>query len=93
MKTIDKELDKVKFLAFGKVKERTKFSITKELDLLQREKQEILQSKQVDHEFEINLFDKKIASALLTNQREGFEEEFFYCHQINHSLKLKNLHL
>ena len=76
MKKIDTELDKIKFQAFGKVKLHSKPLICKELEALQKEKNDIVNGIDVeDVEDKLNDVNANIASALLKKQREAFEKE------------------
>ena len=76
MKKIDNELDKIRYQAFGKVKEKSKKTTIKEIDVLQKEKEALLKTKcDVDLEEKVKLIDEKIATTLLQKQREQFEKE------------------
>ena len=77
MKKIDKELKRVKHIAFGKVKEKPSMKVDSELASLQRMKGEVLERN--DDEAitvqKINIIDGHIASLLSKRQRESFEKE------------------
>ena len=75
MKKIDNELDKVRYQAFGKVKEHTKPVINKELDTLHKAKKDIIESNGIYLEDEVKKIDEDIAETLLKIQRETFEKE------------------
>ena len=68
MMKMDKELDKVKYQAFGRVKER-KVSMCKDLDKLVKEKEKVLDAK-VKDDTKLNLIEDKITATLLKKQRE-----------------------
>ena len=73
MKKMDKELNRVKSDAFGKVKERKNNGGCKELDKLQKVKNELLSRNVSDKE--IKVVDDKISEMLSKKQREGFKKE------------------
>ena len=74
MVKMDKELDKLKFQAFGKVKEKSRDSMCKELDKLVKEKDKLLDDK--DHDVtKMKVVEDKISATLLKKQREAFEKE------------------
>ena len=63
MKKIDNELEKIRYQAFGKVKEKSKKTTIKEIDVLQKEKDALLKTKcDVDLEEKVKLIDEKIAT-------------------------------
>ena len=78
MKKIDKELNRIKFIAFGKVKVGQKPKINRELEELQKEKikcfENILDDEELLNE-KVDKIDKDIASNLLSQERINFEKE------------------
>ena len=77
MKKIDKVLEGIKHKCFGKVKEKWKPKINKELEALQTEKRKVYESGGIKESIDqdIEAVDKKIAAALLQEQKEVFEKE------------------
>ena len=76
MKKIDKEVEKIKYKAFGKVKEHSKPKSNKELEVLQKDKIKIYTcEKEPLDEDKVKDIDRKIAANLLQKQRETFETE------------------
>ena len=77
MKKIDKELTAVKFKAFGKVKVKKKGAVDKNLLNLQNERNNLLSETVESSEKEEKLLslEEKLAKAVQTKQREGFEKE------------------
>ena len=77
MKNIDKELTNIKFKSFGKAKKKSKFSISKEMDALQKEKDDIYRKNgnNTSVHDKIKDIDEKITANLLKVQREAFEQE------------------
>ena len=76
MKKIDKELTKVKYKSFGKVKERDSEKLDKDLVMLQREKVELIKkANSSDVEASVDKINEKMASIIQFNQRDAFEKE------------------
>ena len=75
MKKIDDEMEKVKYVAFGKVKLHSKPKPNENLDKLNQEKLEVIESNHANKENIIEDLDEKIATELLSTQRKQFEEE------------------
>ena len=67
MKKIDNELDKIRYQAFGKVKEKSKKTTIKEIDVLQKEKDALLQTK-CDDDLEE---EEQIATTLLEKTKRA----------------------
>ena len=84
MKKIDNELDKVRYQAFGKVKEHTKPVVHKELDALHKAKKDIIVRNGVDVKDEVKDIDMDIAATLLKIQRETFEKELKDIKELKH---------
>ena len=78
MNKIEKELNRVKYIAFGKVKVGQKPKPDRELEKLQNEKvkcyEDILNNEELLIE-KVGKIDNDIAANLLTQQRKKFEEE------------------
>ena len=76
MNSIDKELNRIKYASFGKVKVRNKPKTSKELEKLQKEKikcfEEVSDLARMEKVKEI---DEQIAENLLVEQRKLFEKE------------------
>ena len=76
MNDIDKELNKVKFKAFGKVTVRNELKTTKEMKKVQSEKKELLTNNNADdREIKIKVLEDKITDQVITNQRKKLEKE------------------
>ena len=75
MKKIYNEPEKAKFSAFGKVKAHTNTKPNENLVKLNKEKIEVIEKNPVDKEDIIEELDGKIATELLSTQREQFEKE------------------
>ena len=77
MKKIEKELNKVKFTSFGKVKLRNKPKVCKDLEELQKEKIESYENEIGNNvrEDKIKDIDDKMAEKLLSEQKKNFEKE------------------
>ena len=77
MKNIEKELNKVKYASFGKVKIRNKPKNLKALEELQNEKIHCYENEKSTsaRDIKIKEIDEKMAGNLLTEQRKNFEEE------------------
>ena len=78
MVKMDKELDRIKFNAFGKVKEKSCMKLDKEIEDLQKEKTEVFNSKVLspdDVDEKIQDIDDKLTATLVSKQRETFEKE------------------
>ena len=77
MKKIEKELNKVKFTSFGKVKLRNKPKVCKDLAELQKEKIECYENEICNNarEDKIKDIDDKMAEKLLREQKKNFETE------------------
>ena len=78
MTAIDKELNRVKFVAFGKVKVKQKPKADKVLVELQQKKINCFEEEDNDDESKENKIkelDLKIAEHLITEQRKQFEKE------------------
>ena len=74
--SIDKELTKVKFRAFGKVTVRNDLKTNKELKTLQKEKFNLLKNQNTkERNDEINVLEEKITKEVLSNQRMKLEKE------------------
>ena len=77
MNVVDKELNMIKFIAFGKVKVSQKPKLNKELEALQRKKiscyKDIIDEE--DLEANVKKIDSEKASTLLSQQRINFEKE------------------
>ena len=82
MGIIDKELTKIKFKTFGKVKEKSSIKIDKEVKELESKKKELFRNNE-DTEDKVRDIDSKLATTLLKKQREAFEKE------MNHLRDLK----
>ena len=86
MKVIDKELNRIKFKAFGKVKIKLKPKADKILAELQEQKIKHFEDKNSVPDYEkIKEVDSKIAAHLLTEQRIQFEKELSSLKDIKHS--------
>ena len=75
MKTIDTELNKVKFVSFGKVKVRQKKKSLDILESLQKDKIKCFENENGIIEEEVKEIDSKIAEHILKEQRIQFEKE------------------
>ena len=79
MKKVDKELERLKFIAFGKVKEKSNSNGCKELVALQKEKEDIFRTCPEGSEDlvdeAIKEVDEKMASIIFEKQRIAFEAE------------------
>ena len=78
MKKIDKELNRIKYVSFGKVKIRQKPKLNKVLENLQSEKIKCFDECMNDNDArdeKVKDIDKAIAANLLLQQRKNFEEE------------------
>ena len=75
MKVIDAELNKAKFKAFGKVKIRNKPKGNKELENLQKKKNDIIMQNASNAEEELGKVDQKLTENLLIEQRKNFDKE------------------
>ena len=75
MKVIDDELNKAKCKAFGKVKIRNKPKGNKELENLQKKKNNIVMQNASNAEEEIGKVDQKFTENLLIEQRNNFDKE------------------
>ena len=77
MSGIEKELTRIKFVSFGKVKVRNGPKTSKTLDSLQKEKIKCYDEEEagIERDARIKDIDEKIASNLLTEQRKRFENE------------------
>ena len=77
MKNIDKELEHVKYKSFGKVRESGSVKYDKEVKILQDQKSHLLQREKGNHaiDSEVQEVENKIASVMMTKQRESFEKE------------------
>ena len=78
MKKIDKELNKIKYISFYKVKIRQKPESNKELENLQLQKVECFEDKMNDStemNEKVKVVDNNIAENLLQQQRKNFEKE------------------
>ena len=77
MKKIDKELNKIKYISFDKVKIRQKPESNKELENLQLQKVECFEDKMNDStemNEKVKVVDNNIAENLLQHQRKNFEK-------------------
>ena len=75
LRTIDKELDKVKYACFGKVKISSKTKDMKKIDVLQSRKQEITESNKDDKEKLLNEIDKELAQTLKDIEADKHEKD------------------
>ena len=76
MNKIEKEMNNMKHVAFGKVKEKSNKKSFNPVDIIQSEKVEIFENKigMNDSEFaaKVENIDKRLSSALIGQQRESF---------------------
>ena len=75
MKAFDKELNKVKFKSFGRVKYRNGVKTNKELQELQIRKNDCILNSEGKDDEELESIEKKIAENLLSEQRKNLEKE------------------
>ena len=77
MNTIDKELTKVKFKAFGKVTVKNDLKTSKELKNLQAEKFKLIKETEDTpmRDSQIDILEEKITAEVLSNQRLKLEKE------------------
>ena len=77
MKKIDKELNKIKYISFDKLKIQQKPESNKELKNLQLQKVECFEDKMNDStemNEKVKVVDNNIAENLLQQQRKNFEK-------------------
>ena len=92
MTAIRKELDKVKFAAFGKVKVKLKPKADKELVNLQKQKIDCFDAdKDESKEEKIKELDIKIAEHLILEQRKQFEKELLSMKELRKTALIFNL--
>ena len=75
MKQFDKEIKRVKFEAFGKVKVKFNSKANKELKALHLKKQSIQINDSTDRDEEVAKIDNEIADTLVVKQRDMFQKE------------------
>ena len=75
LKGIEKELTKVKFASFGKVKVHTKTKDQKKMDNLQTEKLKIIGDNPVNKTFLIESIDKKMSATLKSIEQNKFDKD------------------
>ena len=76
MNKIGKEMNNMKYVAFGKVKEKTSKKSFNSVDVIQKEKVKIFEKKTGENHLEfaakVESIDKRLSSALIGQQRESF---------------------
>ena len=75
LKSINKELTKIKFACFGKVKIYSKNKKQKQLEKLQMKRNHLNNNTDEDHEYKVESIDKEMAETLKEIEKEKLEKD------------------